>query len=238
MREKLVSRTWGNISARLSDEEFKGQPLPKAIELQKARGLQVEFCEDIRSYKKLIPSLKMYPKACIITIDDDALYEYDFLERMMEAHRSHPKSICGSRVHKIKLGDDKRPLSYMNWDLYKADVNKESPLHFPTGVGGILYPPHCFMQEILNKDAFMELAPYADDVWFYAMGLMNDTSFVKVYTRKPNGDFTELPSAYSSALFAENTNPLNCRNDVQIKAVFEKYSLYEKLKLKVEAGNK
>ena len=44
----------------LSEEEFKGKPLPRMLEMQKARGLQVEFCEDIRSYKKLIPALKQF----------------------------------------------------------------------------------------------------------------------------------------------------------------------------------
>lgn len=214
----------------LSEEEFKGKPLPKALELQKARGLQVEFCEDIRSYKKLIPSLKMFPEACIITIDDDALYEYDFLERMLEAHRNHPKAVCGTRVHKVRLDNDGRPLSYMDWEWYTTEAGTESPLYFPTGVGGILYPPHCFAQEVFNQEAFMTLAPYADDVWFYAMNLMNNAKYVKVHSRKPNGDFIELPSSYDSALFSQNTDPCNCRNDVQIKAVFEKYSLYEKFK--------
>ena len=214
----------------LSEDEFKGRLLPKAIEKQKKRGLQVEFSEDIRSYKKLIPSLEMFPDACIVTIDDDVLYEYDFLERMLEAHRNHLKAVCGTRVHKVKLGQDGRPLSYLGWDWYTTEVGIESPLYFPTGVGGILYPPHCFAHEVLNKEVFMTLAPYADDVWFYAMNLMNRTPYTKVFSRKPNGDFVELPSSYDSALFAENTDLNNCRNDVQIKAVFEKYGLYDKLK--------
>lgn len=214
----------------LAEDEFKNKSLPKALEMQKNRGLQVEFCEDIRSYKKLIPSLKMYPDACIVTIDDDVLYEYDFLERMLEAHRDHPKAVCGTRVHKIKLNEDGRPLSYMGWDWYTTEVGIESPLYFPTGVGGILYPAHCFASEVLNQEAFMTLAPYADDVWFYAMNLMNGTPYMKVFSRKPNGDFIELPSSYSNALFAENTDPDNCRNDIQIKTVFERYGLYDKLK--------
>jgi hypothetical protein len=79
---------------------------------------------------------------------------------------------------------------------------------------------------------FLKIAPFADDVWFYAMGLLNDTPFVKTYARKPNGDYVELSSTYDDALFAKNTDPNNCQNDVQIKAVFEKYGLYDKLKVK------
>ena len=76
----------------------------------------------------------------------------------------------------------------------------------------------------------MKLCPYADDVWFYSMRLLNNIKVVPVYTTKHFGNYVELPSAYINALYTENTNPNNCRNDVQIKAVFEKYGLYDKLK--------
>lgn len=213
----------------LAEEEFKGKRLPVALEKQQKRGLQVEFCENIRSYKKLIPSLKMFPEACIVTIDDDVVYEYDFLERMLEAHRSHPTAACGTRVHKVVIGQNGIPLSYMDWEWYTTEVGRESSLLFATGVGGILYPPHGFDEEVFDKEAFMSLAPYGDDIWFYAMNLLKGTPYVKVHSRKPNGDFIELPSSYDSALFAANTDPNHCRNDVQIKAVFEKYGLYDKL---------
>ena len=214
----------------LAEDEFKGKPLPKALEMQKERGLQVEFCEDIRSYKKLIPSLKMFPEACIITIDDDAIYGYDLVERLVIAHIENPNAVCACRMHKVKLAEDGKPLSYMDWDWCVECYETNSNLLFPTTGGGTLFPPGCLCQEVFNKRVFMDLAPFADDIWFYAMSLMNDTHVVKVFSRKPNGDFVELPSAYESALFAQNTNPENCRNDVQFKAVFEKYDLYDKLK--------
>ena len=213
----------------LSEEEFKGRPLPKSLEMQKNRGLQVEYCKDIRSYEKLIPSLKKYPEACIITIDDDAIYEYDFVERLVVAHQNHPEAVCACRIHKVKLDEDGKPLSYMDWDWCVEEYEKNDVLLFPTGVGGVLYPPHCFSHEVFNQNAFMELCPYADDVWFYAMRLMNNTPVAQVFTGNPLGYYEELPSRDMEALSKENTDVANCRNDVQIKAVFEKYNLYEKL---------
>lgn len=213
----------------LSEEDFKGKPLPRTLEMQKARGLQVEFCEDIRSYNKLIPSLKQFPEACIITIDDDAIYGYDLVERFVTAHIENPNAVCACRMHKVKLAEDGKPLSYLDWDWCVEEYGKDSVLLFPTGVGGVLYPPHCFFQEMLNQEMFMELCPYADDVWFYAMRLLSRTPIVQVFTGKPFGYYTELPSMNEEALSKENTNVANCRNDVQLKAVMNEYNLYNYL---------
>ena len=213
----------------LSEEEFKGKPLPRTLEMQKARGLQVEFCEDIKSYKKLIPSLKQFPEACIITIDDDAIYGYDLVERLVAAHIENPNAVCACRMHKVKLAEDGKPLSYLDWDWCVECYETNSNLLFPTTGGGTLFPPSCLCKEVFNRKVFMELCPYADDVWFYAMRLMSDTPVVQVFTGKPVGYFTELPSMNLEALSKENTDVENCRNDVQIKAVMDKYGLYRLL---------
>jgi hypothetical protein len=44
--------------------------------------------------------------------------------------------------------------------------------YFPTGVGGILYPPKCFHKDIADKELFLKLAPNADDIWFWAMACL------------------------------------------------------------------
>ena len=89
--------------------------------------------------------------------------------------------------------------------------------------------PSCFSKEVLNQAAFMELCPFADDVWFYAMRLLNDTPIRQVYTGKPEGYFIDLPSRGIEALSIENDNAANCRNDMYLKAVFDRYNLYGKL---------
>lgn len=213
----------------LSKEEFEGKPLPRLIEMQKDRGLQVEYCEDIRSYKKLIPSLKKYPKSCIVTIDDDAIYECDLVERLVSAHLEQPNAICACRMHRVKLGNDGKPLSYLKWDWCIECYDKNSNLFFPTNGGGTLFPPGCFTKEVFDDNVFMDLCPYADDVWFYAMRLMSNTPIKYVFAGKPGGNYMDLPSGDLDALVTENINKSMCRNDLQIKAVFEKYQLYDKL---------
>ena len=213
----------------LSKEEFKKKALPKTLERQMRRGLQVEFCEDLRSYKKLIPALISFPDDYIITIDDDAVYEYDIVERLVNESHENPRSICACRMHKVKLDSDMRPMSYMDWDWCVEEYGNNSVLLFPTTGGGTLFPPSCFTEEVFNQSAFMELCPFADDIWFYAMRLMNNTPVTQVYTGKPEGYFIDLPSHGIEALSVENDSTMNCRNDLFLKAVFDRYNLYNKL---------
>lgn len=211
----------------LSEEEYKNAQLPQTLKLQQKRGLEVKLCKDYLSYNKLIHALAQYPDAAIITIDDDVMYEYDIVERLVNAHKQNPSSICACRMHRVVLNKDNAPVSYMDWDLCISDLRK-TPLNFPTGVGGVLYPPHCFNNEVLNSETFMKLCPKADDIWFYAMALLNDTPNHWVATSHPEGYYHTL-EYYSNSLSFSNTDAQEKGNDVQLKRVFDKYSLYKKL---------
>lgn len=213
----------------LSEEDFHpGKELPVLLQRQKKRGLQIEYCENYRSYRKLIPAIQKYPDALIITIDDDAIYEPDLVERILNTHRKYPHDICACRMHRVKLDENRKPQSYLNWE-FCVEQATDSPLNFPTGVGGVLYPPHCFSEEVTNAEVFTSICPLADDIWFYAMALLNNTPIRLVYTGQPDGYFVNLNTGNTCALSAINTDANNCMNDVQLKAVFEHYDLYCKL---------
>lgn len=214
----------------LAEDEFKHKRLPKTLLLQQERGLEIEYCKDLRSYKKLIPSLSKCPDSCIITIDDDAMYEYDLIERLINAHIDNPDKICACRMHRIVLGEDNKPIGYLKWTGCISD-EQISALNFPTTGGGVLYPPKCFNQEVFNDKVFMDICPNADDIWFYAMALLNGTKSIWVKNDKPEGYCYFLPQT-SDALYLKNTiaNENNiCGNDVQFNAVLEKYNLLDKL---------
>jgi len=210
-------------------EEKKCSLLPTTLQRQQTRGLQVEYCKDIRSYKKLIPTLQKYPNANIITIDDDIMYDFDFVENLIRTHIEHPGKVCANRIHKIKLDSNNQPISYLNWDMCSSDWS-DSKLNFLTGGGGVLYPPHVFPQEVFNVDVFMNICKYADDVWFNAMLLLNNVDVIKSYTHTKNGcDFIGIENPQETSLCSINNDNANCLNDIQIKAVFEKYQLYNRL---------
>lgn len=213
----------------LSEEEFRNVQLPKSLAKMRDRGLEINYCKDIRSYKKLIPTLKMFPDAVVITVDDDVLYDYDVVEKLVMAHLHKPNVIFCNRKHKIRLDEKGSVLPYNQWLWDDPDLS-ESVFNMPTGVGGILYPSDCFDDDVFDENVFMDICRYADDIWFKAMALKKGFSAQKVYTHDKRGrDYIVNSVTQSSGLFTFNTmGP--CLNDQQFKDVFSKYNLIEKLR--------
>ncbi len=60
----------------LAIEQFpnKDKDLPLDLLELKNETFEIHYCEDLKSYKKLIPALKEYPDKVIITVDDDLIY--------------------------------------------------------------------------------------------------------------------------------------------------------------------
>ena len=210
------------------DEAIQNRPLPVALQQQQKRGLEVAFCKDVRSYKKLVPTLCKYPEASIITIDDDAIYRYDLIEKLLNEHIIYPDEIIANRIHRIILGDDHRPISYLKWDQC-SDPEDNSYLNFFTGVGGVLYPPHSLPKETFNEEVFLNICKSADDIWFYAMSIMAGTHTRKCPTYNIYGDeFVMCDDVQDMALSNENNDQTQCMNDIQFKAVFDRYNLWNK----------
>jgi hypothetical protein len=153
--------------------------LPKAVtDLQRA-GLEIIPCDDIKSYKKLIPLLQQGSDAAIVTADDDVYYWRDWLKQLVDARDPGKLEIVCHRMHRIKLDATGLPVSYNDWDFETANT-ESSPLNFPTGIGGVLYPAHIFSSEVLNVEAFMTLCPRGDDIWFWWMARARGATFKRV----------------------------------------------------------
>ncbi len=212
----------------LGEDEFKGKTLPIYLQRQIKRGLEILYCKDIRSYTKIIPVLRKNPEAIIVTIDDDAIYEQDLLENLLTAYKEHPDCVSACRTELIKTDTDGKPLGYMKWGM-KQYVNYPSYYNFLTGVGGVLYPPHSLQIEVTNEDVFLKICPRADDIWLHAMCMLNGTKIFKAFTHDAEGvDFIYNVSPHVGTLWVNNQ--LEEGNDLQLKAVWEKYDLYKKLK--------
>lgn len=213
------------------EEEMRGITLPITLKRQQERGLEIAFCKNFRSYKKLIPALRKYPMAGIITIDDDCVYDYDLVEKLVNAHMRYPKEIIANRIHRIVMGKGGRPVSYTDWEWNaNPDIEEASHRLFLTGVGGTFYPPDALHPEVVNDTVFMNICKYADDVWFNAMALMAGTKVRKCYTHNFKGeDYVSNEDAQFFALSKINAVRGRCENDVQMKAVFDRYQLWDKL---------
>lgn len=209
------------------DYNFRDKPLPMNLKILQKRGLEIEYCKDIRSYTKLIPSLRKYPDAAIITIDDDLIYNYDVLEHLIVAYQQDPQYIYCHRMHRIILDKKGNILPYFSWE-WESKNKTASHLNFPTGVGSVLYPPHCLAPEVTDEKTFLNICKYADDIWFKAMALKVGTKSKLVYSSNPYGnDYLINENVQDIGLI--NINGGNNLNDTQLKAVFEKYNLYRLL---------
>ncbi|WP_147707782.1 hypothetical protein [Microvirga massiliensis] len=83
------------------------------------------------------------------------------------------------RAHKISFDKQGCLRPYAQW-LYETREPEESIAIFPTGVGGVLYPPGSLSTEVLDEISFRELCPKADDIWLYWMGRRAGSSFKKI----------------------------------------------------------
>lgn len=208
-------------------EDYKKQTLPITLQRQVKRGLEIEYCRDVRSYTKLVPALHKYPNASIVTIDDDIIYPYDMLENLVNAHIEDPDCICANWVHDIPVGIRDNYVSLLDWPVLH-NVDRISSRFFYEGFAGVLYPPCSFDSEILNEDVFLDICKYADDVWFNAMSLKKGTK-VK-YAWKHHGPVPLLVNKNVQVVALSNVNSRNeILNDKQIKDVFVKYGLFDKL---------
>lgn len=207
-------------------EELKDADLPVSLQRQVSRGLEIEYVPDTKAYKKLVPALRKYPESCIVTIDDDMIFAPDMLENMIHYRKTDKDHILANRVHRMVLGENKRPISYLQWERCPKE-DTISTLNFLTGGCGLLYPPHCLSDEVFNESVFMDICPLADDIWFNAMARLKGTKIRKIPTR--DEFYWENSSVQDVALWNANGNSENCLNDIQLKAVFTKYNLYNSL---------
>ena len=209
------------------DYSFKNQRLPQSLLNQQKRGLEIAFCKDLRSYKKLIPSLHKFPNDAIITLDDDLLYDYDIIEHLILPYLENPQYIYSCRGHQMLFDQEHQLLPYIDWHWNVSELGCIEHYFFTSG-GGTLFPPGSLDEEVLNEEVFMAICPLADDVWLNAMALKKGTIVRKVYTRDKKGEDYILNWELQDAGLCM-TNVLQNKNDIQIKDVFSRYSLYDKL---------
>jgi hypothetical protein len=91
-----------SITLWLTLYEFPDQKIPKSLELQKERGLKIEFIEDnLRSHLKYFYAFKSQKDNLVITLDDDEFYPKNTISSLVLAHKKYPDAIVCNRGHKI-----------------------------------------------------------------------------------------------------------------------------------------
>lgn len=227
--ESLINQTYraDKIILWLNPESFpnKEKDLPSQLLNLCAKGLIIDWYKNIRSYTKLIPTLEMYPDATIITVDDDILYPRNLIRSLIRTHRRYPTDICAHRVRKILIQNGKIA-QYNKWSLseHRGILSswRRSYNNLLCGVGGVLYPPHSLHSDVTRSDIFTKLCPHQDDVWFWAMAVINNRKIVPT-ARGYNMHKCTIKSMQSTGLWANINSTENSPNNIAIENCIQHY---------------
>lgn len=216
------TKTPDRIVLWLDYDNWNSDNIPEKLKKLENNGLEIRFCEDIRSYKKLIPTLGLYPDAIIITVDDDVIYSPKLIESLYENYRLYPHAVHCTRAYKVRFING-NPLPYRQWKEYISGIIEKDEYLFPVGIGGVLYPPHSLYKEVADRSKFMSLAPEADDIWFWYMARLKGTSHCYVPLKPSVYSFDAIYQAMHRGSALTHSNVGENRNDVQLKTILEFY---------------
>ena len=205
--------------------------IPTDLLRLRKHGLDIRLTPEIGPYKKLVPALKAYPDALIATADDDRIYPRRWFEGLREAYRAQPQFLhcCSAkRMHRI---EDERLAPYAQWSV--PQETPDDPLLFtepsldllPMSGAGVLFARGLLHAEALNEEVFLNICPYADDIWYKATSLMNDVPVKKLQY----ANIMPIVALDSQQDALHISNLAGGGNDWQIDNVFKRYGLFERV---------
>lgn len=210
----------------LTKEEFPAgeKEIPESVLQLKQYGLSIKWCNNLRSYNKLLPSLEQYPDDIIVTADDDIYYPENWLALLYDEYEKDKYNIICHRAHRITFSENGCIMPYQRWES-EIRGGSNSFCNFLTGVGGVLYPPNALYEDYSKKYLIKKLAPLADDIWFWAMAVLNNK---KIRVMKNNINILivvnpEKELGLSGERKLSDHNVAAGKNDEQIKKVLSYY---------------
>lgn len=210
----------------LTFSQFEGGKLPEDLkELEDSNPIFEirNYDSEIRSYRKLIPALKDFPDAVIVTVDDDVDYHKDMLKDLLDLHDKLPDCVLAHRAKLMKPGKPYKKWRKYRWYHFLFKRIHAGFKNIQTGVGGVLYPPHTLREDMLDEKLFRGMAPTTDDIWFWAAAVANGRKIVPVPFghNKPKGVGKPKHLSLKTVNFKSGTD----RNATALQAIFEKYPL-------------
>ena len=180
------------------DNSWDYETLPSKLKKLVKYGIEYKFYDDIRSYKKLIPTLDLFPNNIIITVDDDMYYNSDLIKTLWAGYVTNGNIQCCKASYPIYNKKECCFLPYNEWPSVSNNQTKE--LIIPIGVGGVLYPPNSLSDEVVLKNEFQKLAPNADDLWFWVMARRKGSKHSFNKSEKKNYSFDNLYQFFSQRI--------------------------------------
>lgn len=166
----------------------------------------VNRVEDTKVYKKLLPTLELFPESCIINIDDDFIYPEGMIEDFMTVHGNHAdKPISGNRneykylnCHCGCASLTKKEFFGKSLDLLDSDVIANCPsddlvFTYLMAREGRHYI-HTHEEYFVNMQSFNSLSSYSESLpeplertWNYLQnrfGTVRNNNIIEVFFKK------------------------------------------------------
>ena len=210
----------------LSKAEFDeaNAKIPQAVLDFQKFGLEIMWvAQNLRVYNKIIPALRAFPNEVLITIDDDIYYPPNLFSTLYHAHLSDKSAIWAHKARIVPFNSTKIQY-FFEWKIIRKSnkkwQNKPKFNIYLEGCGGVLYPPHCLYKDALESKKFLSLAPNADDLWLWAMAIINGTKIACVKNPLMGNGAAFTNPASNPALWHSN---MTGGNDRQLKALLGEY---------------
>jgi hypothetical protein len=215
LAQRLIAK---NIYLNIAQEDIS--KLPNSVKNFESNGLiKINSCENLGPGKKLIPTLKLEKSLPIIVVDDDLIFETDLTLKLMIAHHLSPGTIIASRVHKIIHTPEGKISAYVDWQKNYSLSDGPSMDLFATSGAGTLYKAEFFHSDVTDEKAYTELAFHTDDLWWFIQSKRIGTKT----KRLPSQSILNYVDGTQETGLWNNGNKE--RNDLNLKALIEKYSL-------------
>ena len=184
---------------------------PATLRRLQRRGLEIRSCPDFGPHKKQYPYALTGPTLPLVAADDDVLYPRTWLAELLEAAERHPLDVIGQRAHTITFdGDEVAP--YARWVAARGTDSGFRTLC--TGVSGIYYPLGLLDALRAEGDAFLRVAPRADDLWVYAVAVRHGIRARQV--GELQAEYPAIPGSQRGTLYRQNVTEGG--NDAQFAA--------------------
>ncbi|MBG6214551.1 MAG: hypothetical protein LH475_09490 [Cryobacterium sp.] len=184
---------------------------PATLRRLQRRGLEIRSCPDFGPHKKQYPYALTGPTLPLVAADDDVLYPRTWLAELLEAAARHPLDITGQRAHTITFDGD-RVAPYSEWVAARGTAASFRTLC--TGVSGIYYPLGLLDALRAEGDAFLRVAPRADDLWVYSVGVRHGIRARQV--GESQAEYPAIPGSQRGTLYRLNVTEGG--NDAQFAA--------------------
>lgn len=181
--ESIVKQTKvpDKIVLYLHEDDFPSKSIPNSVSMltEKYNFFEIRWPErNLGVHLKIIPALKDFPNDLIVNIDDDMIYDEEFIQKLVECHLENPGCVCCNFCHGVKYEND--AFRVVKVPQYTGVSNKSVMNRLLSGHGS-LYPPHIFDGTcIFDSDAMLAIAKTHDEIWMWGNLFMKGIETVRV----------------------------------------------------------